>query len=536
VRAKQAVSYAIRFDRGSWPWLKAHIIADDCLVSLLINQQPQKLEQICTWPRGTLVDLGELSATNTNRMYLIAGNLQGRGGVDVEFYPFAVPVLPLLKSAVLASLMLALCLMAGLDRRLGAGICALLYASLLLTFRQYFSTDYTQYAMDVRGHTHYILDIAERLMIPEPFGWQSQQPPLYYIAAALFYKAGALIGMAEPIYASRFFSLLLHVGFLIVSLLTLARFITDRRLLALASALVLFWPEGVLVPGRISNDLGINFTHALFIYFMVLWDQTRRLSYLRYALVCVCMALMVKGTAVIIVAVAGTLCLIALLRKQLAWRELFYPPLVALGMLSLAVAFGRTLMYRLAGHDIKWMMNVNPAALGDRLAPNHLSNYLYFDIKSFVADPFFYSVLGGSPYFWNAFLKQLLLGEWFWKNPDLASALSAVLVVLLGFVLWFLCRRVRRAEMESLLPLLVTMLWMLAALIAARITVPWPAQCNGRYIYSIIVIWAILLFRLAEQAQREKKPVLAKAVTATSLLFCLLSVLVIALEQPWVLP
>jgi|GEM_PF-4566545 len=126
----------------------------------------------------------------------------------------------------MTSLILGILTWTGVLRKLDRVVCCLFACSLLITMIHYATTHKFQYVTDAGGHFSYIGTLLTQLRLPDPRGWQSQQPPLYYFVGAIFYKAGYAFGMEDPTYATRFLSLLLYIGFLILSLWTLDSVVT----------------------------------------------------------------------------------------------------------------------------------------------------------------------------------------------------------------------------------------------------------------------------------------------------------------------
>lgn len=66
----------------------------------------------------------------------------------------------------------------------------------ICTFIQFATTRAGEHSPDFEGHIEYISHITYNLELPDPFGWQSQQPPLFYIVAAIFAKIGLAFGLS----------------------------------------------------------------------------------------------------------------------------------------------------------------------------------------------------------------------------------------------------------------------------------------------------------------------------------------------------
>jgi len=305
----------------------------------------------------------------------------------------------------------------------------------------------------------------------------------------------------------------------------------------IASSLVLFWPDGFTYAGRIGNDQGILFVHALVLYYLVRWNEEKQVKYLHWSMYASFTALIIKGSGVISIGATGIICLAALYRHEVTLRQLLRWPLMAFCAGCIALNFGRTLYYRMVySVDLKWFINLNLTDIQSALVDNAPINYLYFDVIGFIQKPFFYSSPKGEPLFWNALLKTLLLGEWTWQSSFLASVLSAVFLLILVYVLWFMLCKIRRSTIGFYAPLLAMMFRMIGALMAARIQVPWACQANSRYIYGLMVILVIFYTKALETLAHTWKGALTFLGIAVALAFCVLSVLFILSEHPFIIP
>lgn|GEM_PF-2660382 len=339
--------------------------------------------------------------------------------------------------------------------------------------------------------------------------------------------------MAEPTYAIRYLSLILYSGFLAIALHTMRRYFTERWQLVTASSLVLFWPDGYTYAGRVSNDLGILFVHALVLYLLILWSQEKQLRHLLWAIFASFTALMIKGSGIIAIGTTGIICLIALCQKDVRFRDMLRWPLITYCAFAVGMNFGRTLYYRVVyGMDIKWFINLDLSEIKEHLVLNTPVSYFYFDFFTFLNSPFMHDVPNGGPYFWNTFLKTLLINEWGWQSPLLASTLSALLFVIIPYILYFVFFRITTTNIRPYLPMLLMACIMIISLMGARMQVPWAWQGNGRYIYGIVVIIAIFFTKCMDVFAREKKPVPIFLGLVTTVSFCIMSIMLIWGERP----
>jgi hypothetical protein len=129
---------------------------------------------------------------------------------------------------------------------------------------------------------------------------------------------------------------------------------------------------------------------------------------------------------------------------------------------------------------------------------NELSMALGFDPQSYFLTPFAGTSTPGMEYFWNAFLKSLLFGEWTtWQSVEIALVLQALLFAIVCYCVGTVVWRLLNAEVPSAGVVLCAgaSTFMIAGLIAFRFRFPTPfgltgPSSNGRYIYPIIVLAA----------------------------------------------
>lgn len=413
----------------------------------------------------------------------------------------------------------------------GKPVSALFIISISLSLTQYFLSNYTEYTNDIYGHTGYITYIAQNGELPLPFGWQTQQPPLYYMLGALFYKFGQWFNLPDPLYATRILSLILYVSFLILSLNTLRHYLKGVYFV-MAAAIVLFWPDGFTYAGRISTDVGILFIHALVFYLITRWHFNKQQNLLLYACYAALTGLLIKSSAVIGVGAVAAMIAFAILKKELKIQSILKLKLIVFAALVFTLNFGRIAYYRFVENEnVKWFINLELSQITHVLVPNTPYNYLYFDIKSFLRDPFFFSIHNGGEFFLNAFLKTLLFGEWFWKaGPIPAGIISGLLLVILLFIITYILLKAKPTQKSLCFPALIMMLCMIGALIAARIEVPWPAQSNGRYIFGVIVMFALFFSKAVEWHKTEGRTILVGLAVLTTIVFCAVSTLMIIIE------
>lgn len=383
-------------------------------------------------------------------------------------------------------------------------IGAMVMVSLVFSYSFFFITDYHLYMNDIDGHLAYIKVIAETGKLPQPFdippgyGWQSAAPPLYYLVAALFYKAGAWMGMSDPFCAARFLSVILYTGFIFTSVAAL-RYYVSGSYLAMALCLVLFAPDTVTYASRISSDVMMIAAHGIIFYCATRWLVSHDMRFLRYGWMAALAALAVKTTAIADIGAMGMLTAIALYKKHITVRPLLDRWMALSALWGFIPNFGRTIYYKLQGVPVHWLQNLDKPESYSWAQETTIGTFLWFDLPGYFHYAFPYNEPNGSKYFWNFFLKSILFGERdYASGPILAYVLCGLLLALAMYVVAYLLIRCRPRLDSPDMGLLIFAACMLGSLLLARFNVPWAAQCHIRYIFGVLVIFGVWLARAVE--------------------------------------
>ncbi len=394
-----------------------------------------------------------------------------------------------------------------------------LHATMLLGLYYLWHTAFTTRANDIGGHVAYLMKLATSYVLPEPYGWQSQQPPLYYGFAAILFRVGEALDLTQPLQLVRHFSLALYTGFQLLGVAVLRRYLRGGTYL-LAAAMLLAWPENLNLMVRISNDVGIVFCDGLALYGLVRWHLDGARRGLALAVLAGALALATKGTGVMIWGAIGLVMLAHLARGTFPWGALrsrtFLLALLPLSLACAGINFGRVWYYRtFYNAKLNWFMNVSAGDIPAWLSPNRPVNYFYLDYTAYLTAPFYGDK--SMQYFWNAFLKTLLFGEWNWPYPVIALCMAFLLLAVLAMCATLLWRPQRPDG--PLLPLGAMALCMIGALIASRVVLPWDPQCNARYMFAVVAIIACAYATALDWHRREGRVLMYAAGLGVGLLF-----------------
>lgn len=501
---------------------QARLFIDDCLQLFNINDQPvPSNNKTCRFPLAQSFNLASLMHPGENILNVELSNAMGSASLD-----FMMPYPPEILARIIGiSCMVSFVLLRlGAARQLGAPVLCMLHVSLMLMLYHLSCSSYLRYSHDIDGHLEYIRILAQG-MLPEPTGWQSHYPPVYYALGAAVYKLAGLLGVDTPMAAVRYLSLACYGAFLVISLMTMRQFFPIGKWFALSAALLLFWPEGYIIASRISNDVAILPLMAATLYALVRWNNEGSLRWLHAGIAAAFASLTIKSSGIIAVGAAGLLCAGALYTRRATLRQLLPWKLCLFILLCLGLNFGRTLYFNITrGADIPLLINITPEEYAYARLSTRPFGLLTFSYTAFVEQTFWADIPQIGLMFWNTFFKSLLLGEWSWAVVKPAQWLSALMVVLLAFPLAQGLLIKRGANWRPLLPLLVMTACMIGAMLRARLEIPWSPTTNARYVFAIIGILPIFFTRSLMLAQQQGRMVLVGIGWLSAVLFCYFSV------------
>ena len=354
---------------------------------------------------------------------------------------------------------------------------------------------YKVFSMDVEGHISYVQYIIEKHDIPgDKDCWSCYHPPVYYVAAAPFYMLGETLGLPGTT-GLQSFSLLISVLTTFFGLLFLQN-ILQGRALVLSSALWIFWPLMIMVAPRIGNDQLFYLLHVLCMWAGISYFKKGLGRYLIAAVVSSALALWTKSTGSV------SLCMVfvfAVGRFFTAdgFRKPSKSEVVAWIMFALvAVAF---VAQKVFGSELVG----NAGALNSAMrVPNEAFNYLFFDLRNFLENPFTHGWDSsmGRDYFWNFALKTSLFGEWMMLQTPAGRLLATIMSVLLLGIIVYAIRGFWKTRLGFVhWVLLLQGAAFIAALMALRIKYPFACSSDFRYIvpallsFTPFVAWGVTL-------------------------------------------
>lgn len=440
-------------------------------------------------------------------------------GLTVAFTAIAAAVTmkPIVTVPVYVVLSLALWTLALERARFDRGVIAILVAGLGLYLMYLGYTDFGERNYDGGAQLQYIEYILQhRARPPAAHCLICHHPPLYYALGAGVYAFFKATRLATPTGGLQIFSLLLFLGFLGCGVRTVERFTTTRRDLRLATALLVFWPYSVHNSCRLHNDSLVSALLAAALYFLVVWYQDDRPRDLYLGALFTALGLLTKSSAYVMVAVLLALLLVRFFPSRDKLRFLARGFAVALLLAGAVMLNARgkespTSAPSPLCHQI--LGNACDLPRG-QLLENHPVNYLYFDVESFLEEPYALAERKGSgrQYFWNHLLKSSLFGTHntvpdrktsYRLNRGIAEAMNVGLLGMTAYVALG-ALFVKRRALRKWAAILLCLGCFYAFMMGFRILIPAPHHSDFRHIYpAIIPMAAIYAATVAHFRARE---------------------------------
>ncbi len=358
------------------------------------------------------------------------------------------------------------------------------------------------YTNDVFGHIHYLMYMVTHwLRVLDFQGGEHFQPPLYYLVASWAFKAVRYTPI-NPLTAVRFLSLLFYMVFCLYALRTLREAVDTRKLsYRVGALLIVFWPVGIIMATRISNDIMLYALWSAIFYYTARWHRRNECSSLWRAIALLGVAFMVKSTSVVLAAIIAAVMLHAWRAGQWRMEQLRQKPaFAAFGVLLLGIIVNLSkLVYMRLRHG----KDVSDLHFGKGAETEWtLGSFARLDWGDYTVWPFVDDFRNIE--FPAYFLKTMLYGEFKWPMKEgwsflpfaMNYGLLALLVItLLGIAVSFLRRD---PTMRPLAPHLAGVLISVAAVIAFTMIKRWAVCQDFRFVLPMLVPLVVLFVHAAE--------------------------------------
>jgi hypothetical protein len=528
--------YTLRgtIEMGRFASTRVRIVPDDEILALTINKVSVDLSRVSyqerrDYTKGFVYDLKPYLHAGKNQMEIIYSDQGGLMGVvfsslgdtwfDIVLYGLLSLIVFLLahKFYTLTSFR--------------TSIKILFLAGLFIRILYFAATPPDVRDHDLGDHTGYIEYLAEH-WIPPPVehatGGAYFHPPLYYYTGAIVYKV-AQIFLPNNKFAifrvEQALSLVYSMGFVLFGLLILNHLIPVQKkskayqpfrasfarperqeksinsqfdaygLFWIIGALFVFWPVSVIHSVRIGNDPMEYFLFTASLYYICRWYSDDKKRDLTIASLVGAAAILTKANGEILVAVLAVVGLYKMIKSKqyLDYFKLsIVPCCVMFVAVAITVAPGAILVLE-GKRDKLYIDNIDGLSKAN-LVGNTAANYLWFDAKTFVTEPFTdpYDDRMGRQFFWNYLGKTGLIGEF--KYSGLlcinTAVLSSLVLILMLIYIGFGIYAMAKEDFKRQAVVLLSGFFLWAGVTYMRMT--FPANIDFRYIVPILLTFCSL--------------------------------------------
>jgi hypothetical protein len=347
-------------------------------------------------------------------------------------------------------------------------------------------------AYDVSGHIEYVLYVLEFLKLPAPtFGWQTYQPPLYYVLSALTLAPLRLAGGSAslylfvlPILCFSLSVLILYVGLCIARDFFPQPAARWYRLLLAATVAVL--PGIVFFAARFSNDSLMVLWFFLFVWQLQKFWLTKQKIHLCWTVLVLIAALFTKANAIALIpALFGTIWLQPKVSSARKFRQLIW----SCGALALATGWYFIWQYGFR-HQVHIIGNIGSNPSG--LFVQHWRPMFLFALRPvfLLTHPFYlpWDDASGRPFFFHVLLTSAYSGEWKFSPSVLwllrLVHLTNIVLLPLGFYA-FLERIIQRERIH--IPLALCTVSLIAATMLLQIQKHNSGLQDFRYVTLLVI-------------------------------------------------
>jgi hypothetical protein len=409
-------------------------------------------------------------------------------------------------------------------------------------------TVYTERNYDGGSQLEYIEFIVKNHKLPKADTcFVCHHPPLYYVLGAGAYAMFARLKIIPPTDGLQLYSLAVFLGFVVFAVMLSRELARDRREVQLVAAFTMFWPYSVHNCTRVHNDTLVSTLLVAALYFTVRWARHDRPRDLYLAGFVGALGILTKSSAI----VSGALLALLLGKRVLSApnkvRTVLRGALVG-GMLVAALLLNASRKEKPIEREIAPRGALCEKLLGSachigehQFVGNKLKNYVWFDLKSFVTEPYFIAErdFAGRQWFWNDLLKSSLFGTHntvpdretsYELNKALAYGHNWLLLGMTGYIGAGLVAMGKQRRRFAVLGVFV----LLSVLFLAgfKALIPAPHHNDFRHIFPVLVPMAIV-YAASVAAFRRRAPFVAWLGQGMAALFCALTIFYFVPKYEW---
>jgi len=517
------------------PWIGStlvHVIPDDCVTRLSLNNAPIELGRIdgtCDYNLGFVIRLPTKRGEN-----VLDVAVENRGGAAaLDLLPAYTGMARACRAGAFVSFIaLVYAIAHGLGLAMMARVAAV--AGVLLRIVYMWQTPWFVRAHDVEGHLEYVQRMLDRFVMPKIDAcWECYHPPTYFGFAVIWVRVAHALRIPMTL-SLQWLALSCSAVFVLFGLaavqtaLTVARPVHRPVVLAtLAAFLFALWPSAIVHAPRLGNDPPFYALAAVSTALMFAWWKDRRACFAVASLVVGGLATLTKSSGIALMAASSLVVFVGFVtqhersERMRDWRTLIVTAIAAIVSVTPPLLLA-VLRSRLTGRDVL-VSNISDTNR-DLLTANTATTYLYVPSHIWFEEPFAdpWHEVKGRGYYWAYLGKTSLFGEFELGTDPARRAVAVILSVLFLVLAALLIRALVRATRADALWAAPLLVW-IAASVAFRMRYPVAPSADFRYVLPALIPLCVGVTRGLDDIQNLKVRLLAwTSVVAFAVLSCAL--------------
>lgn len=376
-----------------------------------------------------------------------------------------------------------------------AGLVTIAALGALLRMLYAVATPYWTHAYDWQGHQQYIRFLLENGHLPSAtFGWETFQPPLYYVTCALWLKYTAIVGFGYGSLQS--ISVAISIATLLVGLwigiLLLKENLTGALIFGLIMAV---FPGLVVLASQISNDGLVTLLLFIVIGLLLRWNEYRQTRDVIAASIVLGLAILTKSTALLLIPVLVISIVTAshLSKKRMAI-------LLSATLMSLVIITGWFFVLRFGVEGQTSLVGNETGIHKSIIVPLAAKDFVTFNPFTTINFPFTDDLTTPRrEILFERLIKTAHFGHHYFAPIQLASTLIVSGLAMLVLMLFGM----RSQKFPGRIILVTVFVVLIVGVIAHRFRTPSIANAHFRFIVPIII--PVIAFAVHAATDSRKK-------------------------------
>ncbi|MCD7826068.1 MAG: glycosyltransferase family 39 protein [Clostridiaceae bacterium] len=381
------------------------------------------------------------------------------------------------------------------------------------------SHDLGDISLDGTGHAGYILRLFCEQQLPDSNANQFYQPPLFHFLAALsmwlFSQIAPQADTNTLFDAAKLVSCFASCCTLLLTKSICEELRCSSHVKVLVTGIIAFFPNFILMAGRVNNDAAATAFLFWAIYLTIRWYHTRKTAALLLTALAIGLGMMTKLSVGTMAFVTGPVMLWVFWEavKNKTWVKQILQYLAFLGICApLGLWFSIRNLIRFS-QPLGYVLDIDSEGISFVYRGDHsiLERFFSFPVHQFFetvyADP------ATDANLWAYLIRTSLFGEWTYENMDMPGRLllnTSLLLILLSLAaMIYICFFDKKVSREIRIG--VFLLWFVNMASYVLFNVRYPDACtmDFRYVTPTILCGALFLGifwdRLREKNRQKKK-------------------------------